>query len=244
MSCFHTKTPAWQVTLLPASCSGSSSNESTLSEFLLSPYLWLLSVSYLVVFGVKTACTDWGQLFLIQDKGQSTLTGMEFIIIIISYYYFTISCEPLCSSSQVAHTWVPWRLEACWAASQQVSSLTRLWPKWVSHDMAKSPCLSLHLLYYATPRLVHGSIDTFFLQICLHNQLSPSELTTWFGQYGWNKYQKTFRGLTRGICILHIREVQLDDNQDWLFVPPYLYKITYLFFGGCNRLVKQQLLFT
>lgn len=62
-----------------ASCktSGSSSDESTLSEFLLSPYLWLLSVSYLVVFGVKTACTDWGQLFLIQDKGQSTLMGME-----------------------------------------------------------------------------------------------------------------------------------------------------------------------
>ncbi|KAI3354431.1 hypothetical protein L3Q82_018951, partial [Scortum barcoo] len=56
---------------------GSSSDESTLSEFLLSPYLWLLSVSYLVVFGVKTACTDWGQLFLIQDKGQSTLMGME-----------------------------------------------------------------------------------------------------------------------------------------------------------------------
>lgn len=62
---------------LPASSSGSSSDESTLSEFLLSPYLWLLSVSYLVVFGVKTACTDWGQLFLIQDKGQSTLMGME-----------------------------------------------------------------------------------------------------------------------------------------------------------------------
>lgn len=148
----------------------------------------------------------------------------------VSYYYFIFSCESLCSSSQVAHTWVPWRLEACWGASQQVSSLTRLWPKWVSHDMAKSPCLSLHLLYYATPRLVHRSIDTFFLQICLHNQLSPSELTTWFGQYGWNKYQKTYRGITCGICILHIREVQLDDNQDWLFVPPYLYKITYLFF--------------
>lgn len=56
-------------------CSGSSSNQSTLSEFLLSPYLWLLSGSYLVVFGVKTACTDWGQLFLIQDKGHSALTG-------------------------------------------------------------------------------------------------------------------------------------------------------------------------
>jgi len=58
---------------------GSSSNESTLKEFLLSPYLWLLSVSYLVVFGVKTACTDWGQLFLIQDKGQSTLMGSSYM---------------------------------------------------------------------------------------------------------------------------------------------------------------------
>lgn len=63
--------------LLSASSSGSSSHESTLSEFLLSPYLWLLSISYLVVFGVKTACTDWGQLFLIQDKGQSTLMGTD-----------------------------------------------------------------------------------------------------------------------------------------------------------------------
>uniref|UniRef100_A0A3Q3J817 Major facilitator superfamily (MFS) profile domain-containing protein n=1 Tax=Monopterus albus TaxID=43700 RepID=A0A3Q3J817_MONAL len=65
--------------LLPATCSGSSSDESTLSEFLLSPYLWLLSMSYLVVFGVKTACTDWGQLFLIQDKGQSTLMGSSYM---------------------------------------------------------------------------------------------------------------------------------------------------------------------
>lgn len=52
-------------------------DECTLSEFLLSPYLWLLSLSYLVVFGVKTVCTDWGQLFLFQDKGQSMLTGMD-----------------------------------------------------------------------------------------------------------------------------------------------------------------------
>uniref|UniRef100_A0A8C7XJX6 Solute carrier family 37 member 4a n=1 Tax=Oryzias sinensis TaxID=183150 RepID=A0A8C7XJX6_9TELE len=58
---------------------GSSSDGSTLSEFLLSPYLWVLSTSYLVVFGVKTACTDWGQLFLIQDKGQSTLMGSSYM---------------------------------------------------------------------------------------------------------------------------------------------------------------------
>ncbi|MCJ8740222.1 hypothetical protein PDJAM_G00056380 [Pangasius djambal] len=58
---------------------GSSRDESTLKEFLLSPYLWLLSSGYLVVFGVKTACTDWGQLFLIQDKGQSALMGSSYM---------------------------------------------------------------------------------------------------------------------------------------------------------------------
>ncbi|XP_010882995.4 glucose-6-phosphate exchanger SLC37A4a [Esox lucius] len=56
-----------------------SSDETTFKEFILSPYLWLLSVGYLVVFGVKTACTDWGQLFLIQDKGQSTLMGSSYM---------------------------------------------------------------------------------------------------------------------------------------------------------------------
>ncbi|KAF5900579.1 glucose-6-phosphate exchanger SLC37A4, partial [Clarias magur] len=58
---------------------GSSRDDSTLKEFLLSPYLWLLSFSYLVVFGVKTACTDWGQLFLIQDKSQSALLGSSYM---------------------------------------------------------------------------------------------------------------------------------------------------------------------
>ncbi|KAK0135382.1 Glucose-6-phosphate exchanger SLC37A4 [Merluccius polli] len=58
---------------------GLSSDDCTLKEFLLSPYLWLLSSAYLVVFGVKTACTDWGQLFLIQDKGQSTLMGSSYM---------------------------------------------------------------------------------------------------------------------------------------------------------------------
>ncbi|XP_053363738.1 glucose-6-phosphate exchanger SLC37A4a isoform X1 [Clarias gariepinus] len=58
---------------------GSSRDDSTLKEFLLSPYLWLLSFSYLVVFGVKTACTDWGQLFLIQDKSQSVLLGSSYM---------------------------------------------------------------------------------------------------------------------------------------------------------------------
>ncbi|XP_075046974.1 glucose-6-phosphate exchanger SLC37A4 isoform X2 [Mixophyes fleayi] len=56
-----------------------AADETTLKEFLLSPYLWLLCAGYLVVFGVKTCCTDWGQLFLIQDKGQSALIGSSYM---------------------------------------------------------------------------------------------------------------------------------------------------------------------
>ncbi|XP_030648943.1 glucose-6-phosphate exchanger SLC37A4b isoform X2 [Chanos chanos] len=58
---------------------GAPNDESTLKEFLLSPYLWLLSFGYLVVFGVKIACTDWGQLFLMQEKGQSALMGSSYM---------------------------------------------------------------------------------------------------------------------------------------------------------------------
>ncbi|NXC02648.1 G6PT1 protein, partial [Orthonyx spaldingii] len=58
---------------------GSSSDSSTLTELLLSPYLWVLSTGYLVVFGVKTCCTDWGQLFLIQERGQSMLVGSSYM---------------------------------------------------------------------------------------------------------------------------------------------------------------------
>ncbi|NXV71422.1 G6PT1 protein, partial [Atlantisia rogersi] len=58
---------------------GSSNDNSTLTELLLSPYLWVLSTGYLVVFGVKTCCTDWGQLFLIQERGQSMLVGSSYM---------------------------------------------------------------------------------------------------------------------------------------------------------------------
>ena len=54
---------------------GSLKDESTLQQLLLTPYLWVLSTGYLVVFGVKTCCTDWGQFFLIQERGQSALVG-------------------------------------------------------------------------------------------------------------------------------------------------------------------------
>uniref|UniRef100_A0A8C7X5U3 Solute carrier family 37 member 4b n=1 Tax=Oryzias sinensis TaxID=183150 RepID=A0A8C7X5U3_9TELE len=53
--------------------------ESSLRDFLLSPFLWVLSVGYLVVFGVKTAATDWGQLFLMQEKAQTVLMGSTYM---------------------------------------------------------------------------------------------------------------------------------------------------------------------
>ncbi|RXN32611.1 glucose-6-phosphate exchanger SLC37A4-like protein [Labeo rohita] len=58
---------------------GGPNDESSLKEFLLSPYLWVLSAGYLVVFGVKIACTDWGQLFLMQEKGQSAMMGSSYM---------------------------------------------------------------------------------------------------------------------------------------------------------------------
>ncbi|XP_066495757.1 glucose-6-phosphate exchanger SLC37A4 isoform X2 [Tiliqua scincoides] len=58
---------------------GALAGDSTLAELLLSPYLWVLSTGYLVVFGVKTCCTDWGQLFLIQERGQSALVGSSYM---------------------------------------------------------------------------------------------------------------------------------------------------------------------
>ncbi|XP_075028864.1 glucose-6-phosphate exchanger SLC37A4 isoform X2 [Calonectris borealis] len=66
-------------TLREDTAKSSSSDNSTLTELLLSPYLWVLSTGYLVVFGVKTCCTDWGQLFLIQERGQSMLVGSSYM---------------------------------------------------------------------------------------------------------------------------------------------------------------------
>ncbi|KAG5283871.1 hypothetical protein AALO_G00020450 [Alosa alosa] len=63
----------------PGAKKGTPIDESTLKQFLMSPYLWVLSLGYLVVFGAKIACTDWGQLFLIQEKGQSVLMGSSYM---------------------------------------------------------------------------------------------------------------------------------------------------------------------
>ncbi len=57
---------------------GQSTNNSTWRDLVGSPFLWLVSVAYLIVFAAKTSVTEWGQLFLIEDLGHTAFTGMLF----------------------------------------------------------------------------------------------------------------------------------------------------------------------
>ena len=47
----------------------------TVKNLLLSPILWVVSLSYLNVFACKTALTDWGQVFLIEELKKSQMQG-------------------------------------------------------------------------------------------------------------------------------------------------------------------------
>lgn len=40
-----------------------------------SPFLWLISVFYLVVFSLKTACENWAQLFIVHDLNMTDFAG-------------------------------------------------------------------------------------------------------------------------------------------------------------------------
>lgn len=39
----------------------------------------LLSISFMIVFGARTATVDWGQMYLIEEKNQSQYVGMWYI---------------------------------------------------------------------------------------------------------------------------------------------------------------------
>eukprot|EP00914_Ancora_sagittata_P000335 GHVO01000946.1.p1 GENE.GHVO01000946.1~~GHVO01000946.1.p1 ORF type:complete len:417 (+),score=18.11 GHVO01000946.1:1-1251(+) len=51
----------------------------TWQEMIKSPFMWVMCVSYLVVFLARTAALDWGQLYLIQELNQSEYIGSLFI---------------------------------------------------------------------------------------------------------------------------------------------------------------------
>lgn len=53
----------------------STANQLTWRDLIHSPFLWLVSAVYLVVFAAKTSVTEWGQMYLIEDLGHSAFTG-------------------------------------------------------------------------------------------------------------------------------------------------------------------------
>ena len=54
---------------------------------LLSPFLWILSVGYLVTLFVKTGVGEWTQLFLMQTTGKSQYDS-EYTNTLIQIYFF------------------------------------------------------------------------------------------------------------------------------------------------------------
>lgn len=54
---------------------GRSRGRGTWQDMLRSPFMWVVCVSYMVLFMGRTATLDWGQLYLIQELGQSPYIG-------------------------------------------------------------------------------------------------------------------------------------------------------------------------
>jgi len=48
----------------------------TWHDMLRSPFMWLISLSYLMVFLGRTATLDWAQLYLVQDLGHNQYVGV------------------------------------------------------------------------------------------------------------------------------------------------------------------------
>ncbi|XP_045137855.1 glucose-6-phosphate exchanger SLC37A4-like [Portunus trituberculatus] len=51
----------------------------TVRDLVQSPFLWLVSVCYLVVFMAKTAISEWGQVFVMNELGRSQMEASSFV---------------------------------------------------------------------------------------------------------------------------------------------------------------------
>ena len=51
----------------------------TWQDMLRSPFMWLISLSYFLVFLGRTATLDWAQLYLVQDLGHSQYLGLSVV---------------------------------------------------------------------------------------------------------------------------------------------------------------------
>ena len=54
----------------------SKERNSTWKDLIRSPFLWVVSAGYLVVFAAKTSVTEWGQMYLIESLGHSPFAGI------------------------------------------------------------------------------------------------------------------------------------------------------------------------
>lgn len=52
--------------------------EETVMTLIKSPMLWIVAVSYMSVFCSKTSSTDWGQIYLIEDRKQTQYVASAF----------------------------------------------------------------------------------------------------------------------------------------------------------------------
>ncbi|XP_071513706.1 glucose-6-phosphate exchanger SLC37A4-like isoform X1 [Panulirus ornatus] len=63
----------------PTTSSKSETAEKmTVGQLARSPFLWVVSLCYLVVFCAKTALSDWGQIFLIEELGRTQMQASSF----------------------------------------------------------------------------------------------------------------------------------------------------------------------
>lgn len=53
--------------------------EYSIGQLLKSPFIWVISISYLIISAVKTGVTDWSQVYLITDCSQSPLVANSFL---------------------------------------------------------------------------------------------------------------------------------------------------------------------
>lgn len=55
------------------------SGKSSLLLLLNSPFIWVISICYLIVSSIKTSLTDWSQMYLMSDCHQSSLVANSFV---------------------------------------------------------------------------------------------------------------------------------------------------------------------
>lgn len=55
-----------------------SNNQMTVGELAASPFLWIVCLCYMVVFCSKTAVSDWGQIYLMEELGRTQMQASQF----------------------------------------------------------------------------------------------------------------------------------------------------------------------